>query len=386
MQRYEHLLARLNNRDLSRSPNPDLAYQVTDKLYTQVGDLYVRQGNPAAALAAYRSALQDAEQGHETADPSLYARVVHALLLCGKTDEARAQAADAVLRCHASGGSITLLREICRETHQSGGAIDVLNRLHAQDPGSKPILFALADVIRAEGTPSDADALLARAADEAPGDGQIVRKRAELHQAGGDLSGAARVLIEATARHPALAGELQDIWQRLLQPSEPLARERLNVAALQALPVRPGAEAARAFAVALYAERWPKRATARAALADALRGKPAFAPAFRARLDQIWSDGSQTREAQLRRTDELCDAAARAGDASLAAELRGREMLLNGDEPGGVAAIADAVRLAGEHPAMGRRTGRRTPISSSPSPVPTGASVTMPRSSGSSAR
>jgi tetratricopeptide (TPR) repeat protein len=351
LQRYEQLLARLNNRDLSHSANPDLAYQVTDKLYTQVGDLYVRQGNPAAALAAYRSALSDAEQSHEVADPSLYARVVRALLLSGKIEEARAQAADAVLRCHASIESVTLLRETCRQTHQPGGAIDALNRLHAANLGDKPILFALADVMRAGGKASEADALLARAADQAPGDGQIVRKRAELHQADGDLPGAARVLIEATARRPALAGELQDMWDRLLQPSDPVTRERLSLSALGGLSVRPGGEAARSYAVSMYAERWPKRTTARTALAEAIRGKPAFAPAFRDRLDQIWSDTSQTRDSQLRRTDELCDAATRAGNACLAAELRGRELLMSGDEAGGVAAIADAVKLAGDGPA-----------------------------------
>jgi len=351
LQRYELLLARLNNRDFSHSPNPDLAYQVTDKLYTQVGDLYVRQGNPTAALTAYRSALEDAEQGHEVADPNLYARVVRALLLCGKVDEAQAQAADAVLRCHGTGESVTLLRETCRETHQPGGAIDALKRLYARDPGNKPILFALAEVMRAESKSSDADQLLARAADQSPGDGQIVRKRAELHQSDGDLPGAARVLIEATARRPALAGELQDMWERLLQPSDPLTRERLSLTALAALPVRSGAEAARSHAVAMYAERWPKRATARAALVEAIRSKPAFAPAFRERLDQIWSDASQTPASQHRRTDELCDAATRAGDACLAAELRGREMLMSGDEAGGVAAIADAVKLAGDQPA-----------------------------------
>jgi Flp pilus assembly protein TadD len=315
-----------------------------------VGDLYVRQGNPTAALAAYRSALSDAEQGHEAADPSLYARVVRALLMSGKVEEARAQAADALLRCHASVESVTLLRETCRQMHQPGGAIDALHRLHAQHPGDNPILFALADVIRAEGKASDADALLARAADQAPGDGQLVRRRAEMRQADGDFPGAARVLIEATARRPALAGELQDMWDRLLQPSDPIIRERLNLTALEGLAVRPGAEAVRSYALALYAERWPKRAMARAALAQALRMRPAFAPAFRERLDQIWSDSSQTRELQLRRTDELCDTATRAGAESLAAELRGRELLLSGDEPGGVAAIADAVKLAGDGP------------------------------------
>jgi len=244
LQRYEQLLSRLNNRDLSRSANPDLAYQVTDKLYTQVGDLYLRQSNPTSALRAYRAALSDAEQGHEMADPSLYARVVRALLLSGKIEEARAQAADAVLRCHANIESVTLLRETCRQTHQPGGAVDALNGLHARDPSNKAILFALADVMRAETKASDADALLARAADQSPGDGQVVRKRAELHQIDGDLPGAARVLIEATARRPALAGELQDMWDRLLQPSDPVARERLSLPALASLSLKPGAEAA----------------------------------------------------------------------------------------------------------------------------------------------
>jgi tetratricopeptide (TPR) repeat protein len=348
LERYELLLTRLNNRDLSHTANPDLAFQVTDKLHTQVGDLYMRQNNPAAALGAYRSALHDADQAHEAGDPGLYARIVRADLLCQNVAQAQAEAADAVRQCRASPESIALLSETCQETHQAGGVSAALTRLHEQFPGEKPILFALIDVMRAQGKASDADHLLSVAVDQAPGDGPIVRKRAELHQIDGDLSGAARVLIEATARQPALAGELADMWDRLLQPSDPVTRERLSLSALRGLPVKAGAEASRSYAVALYAQRWPKRAAARAALDDAVRATPAFAPAFRDRLDQIWSDASQTRESQLRRTDELVDAATRAGDASLAAELRGRKMLITGDQAAGAAAIADAVKLAGD--------------------------------------
>ena len=199
--------------------------------------------------------------------------------------------------------------------------------------------------------------MLAQAGAQSPADGEIVRRRVALCESAGDLPGAARLLVEATARRPDLAGELQDAWARLLRPE---CHDRLGLRELQDLQVPAGARAAKSLGVAYAAQAWPRKSLARAALADAVAQRPVFAPAFRERLEQIWDDAGVAADARMKASEELADAAAQAGEASLAAELRGRALLRKGDAPGAAAAMAEAVKLTGAPAAGSRRRPRRS--------------------------
>lgn len=342
---FEQVLKRLADRGGPRGMAHDTASQVAGRLQQEVGDLYLKRGDPERALAAYR--LAAGAGGDDPEDFELQARMVRALMASGRMQEAATRAANLVARSRASADSVVLLREVYRAVGRENDAATELAHLHEEKPGDRAILFALADVLRTDGKWAEADKLLAKAADLAPNDAEVVRRRFGLYETAGDLDGAARLLIEATARRPDLAGELTESWNRLLRTEN---RDRLTPDGLGRLAVAPGAEAARAYAVNRAAASWPRRALAKAVLAEALKARPAFPPAYRQRLDDIWDDDGLSADSKAKAGEELAAAADHADNAALAAEIRGRSLTRQGDAAGGAAALAEAIKLDGSVP------------------------------------
>ena len=198
-----------------------------------------------------------------------------------------------------------------------GGAERELARLHEQDPSDRPVLLALADVLRADGRGDEADRVLLGAAAARPRRRPLVRKRAELREADGDLQGAARLLIEATARPAAdCRAKSQDVWDRLLRPADPVNRRRLTLRDLQAMPVAAGGRSRPA----------PRRLALRGPLAAPGAGaggpgpgdrRPAGLPAGLPRPAgaDLGRPVRRRAKSQVRRAEQLCDAAEKAGAA-----------------------------------------------------------------------
>jgi tetratricopeptide (TPR) repeat protein len=343
LAQYERLLRRVSDFGLSRNTSPELAARLTGRLFVQVGDLYMRQGNPASALAAFEQAM------HDEGDMEVRARIVHAQLALGRNPQAIAGAVNAVRHSHASPESIALLCEAFRAAGNEKGAPIELSRLHASAPGDRSILFALADVLRAADRIDEADRLLERASQRLSGDAEIVRRRFALHESESDAAVAARVLIESLARSPKIAGQVQELWLRLRNDAD---ASGLTLERFQSLPVSNGASAARLYAVARLAQLWPRRDLAKSAMIQAARQRPVFAPALRERLQAILEDTRLTAEARTRGGDEVIQLAEDGGDPALAAELRGRALMSRNDIAGGAAALAEAIRLGGNGPEL----------------------------------
>jgi predicted Zn-dependent protease len=340
-------------------------------VHVLLGDLYLRQDRPAAALAAYRRA--EAAGGRD--DPDVSGRLVVGLLASGRVDEGLRRAADEVVRFRGSGSSVTVLREAYKAVGRPGGAADALRQAHRRRPADLPVLFALCDVLAADDRAADgkpppagqpaargrtttkpptttaraaeAEGLLAAAWRRTAGDPAVLRRRVTLRLSAGDDRGAVGLVVDALADHPALAGQLEPTWEELFSPAY---RGRMTPDLALTVPVPPGRaatrwQAARAYVAWAMAARWPRSAVARAALADAVAARPPFPPAFRARLAEVLAADARPAAARRAAADELATTAKAAGDPALAAELLGRAALWEDDAAAAVALLTESVAL-----------------------------------------
>jgi tetratricopeptide (TPR) repeat protein len=343
LEQYARLLRRVQGRTLSLRNNPQLAFLITDRLYVDIGDLYFRNGQFADALVAFEPAAR-----RDPSDFNLETRVVRALVGLQRYDDASRRAADVVVRFRASKQSLDLLREVHQAAgDQSAGAADALARMLGERPADTTILFALVELLREEGRWAQAEGSLAAAFERSPGDVSVLRRWLELRLERDDPEGAARLLVESLASHPDLANEVNELWPEVITPAR---ANRLRLAQLQALGVFPSQSAAKELAVATVAEDLGRRAVVAESLRRAVTAMPTFAPAFRARLKEVWVQRGTDEAEKVRLTDELVAAAS--SDAALADEIRGLSLLYRKRDKEAAQAFAKAIAAARSAPPM----------------------------------
>ena len=350
---YERLDARLGNPGLALRQHPEIAFLIArpELLRLQAADSYEKMGRPDKALAAYEAAAKKDPGSFE-----LRARVTRALVALKRYDEAAAQAADAVARFRASPASVALLRETQGGAAGAGGLVGQLRRLVARRPRDRSLVFALADVMRAEGQAEEARAVLRKAGEGAPGDPEVVRRLYELERdAAGDGTGAALFLVEWSARYPDAVHLLGDHWDDLLRQGGGKRTGMREVRALAApadAPPRWGA--AKDFWVAHVARLRHRRDVAREALRRAADARPVFEPALRAWAGWDRTELGLTAAERESAVEQLAAAVGRevgnAGADAMAEELRGMRRLTARDFAGARERLAKAVALSGASP------------------------------------
>jgi tetratricopeptide (TPR) repeat protein len=385
---YDRLLGRLRNPSFALRGDPEVAYLLArpDLLTLQVAESCEQVGRFEEALAAY-----DAAAKRDPNDFGLRARAVRALLAMGRSDDAIARAAEAVSRSDGDPAALDLLAETSRSAGREGAVAQALYALRRARPHDRGVLFALADVLRREGKPGEASDLLRPEAEANPPAAGAVRR---MYECATDLDAsgiaAARFLIGWSARHPDAVHLVAERWDDLIRPTRV---PRVDLRTLQRITRGPGRiddvarwEAAKWYWVAQVARLRHRQDVAREAMRRAVGGRAVFAPALRAdggEAPETEADaGRDDTNADARNDahsgddaggegDDLAARAAAAGDAALAAELRGRSLMarkrfaearklldeaaaLGGASPNLHFARALAARGAGDHAAFER--------------------------------
>lgn len=319
---YAQLLGRLSHNSRAIRSNPELNYLLVrpDLIYFQMGLLYDKLGDAEHAAQAYELALRH----DDGSNFDLQARIVRALASAGKTNQALSRAADLVVRFRANADSLALLREIHRDSGGEAGMVDELYRLHRQKPLDHAILFALADILNADGRQAEAEKLLLEQAQHRPGDLEVVNRLYRLYNQRNDVASAARLLLCAIADQPDNLRDTGPMFADLLRLSR---RGRLRLADLQRLEVPPAARSARLYWVSRVADMWNRDALSRSAMEEATKIDPPFAPAYRAIVNQYWTrpdwDDAQKADA----CEKLAAHADNADAPALAAEVRALSLL-----------------------------------------------------------
>jgi tetratricopeptide (TPR) repeat protein len=347
LEQYSKLLRRVQGRTFSLRSDPHLAFLITDRLYVDIGDLYARNGQFEEALAAYEPAAR-----RDPSDFDLEARVVRMLSGLHRDEEAAQRAADAVVRFRASKASLDLLREV-----RPGNPAAELAKMHKIRPADTTLLFALIELLREDNRWAEAEGFLLEQAVRAPADFGVIRRWFFLRLEREDPQGAARLLIEALSAKSDLAPEIEDLWADAVSPAR---ASHLRMSDVRDLPVLPFQAAAKELAIASVADVFNRDAVKEAALIRAVAIIPPFAPAFRARLSQIWHERDTAADDVERNklTESLLAAAG--ADPALVNELRGlsqlysnqpkpaAEFLAKSTSPAGVLSYAQALRTAGD--------------------------------------
>lgn len=341
LEMYERLMARLRGAQFAARMNPQIATLLSrpDVLALHVAALYEKNRTFAPALALLRQVSARA-----TDDFDLQARIVQDEAAAGEPDKAAKDAADLVAEFHADPKSVALLSDVA-----GGDAAALLQKLHESNPVDRDLTYALADVLMSRDRVADAGKVLAEAAKRWPDDPRLLHRQIDLLRSGNNLKGAARLAIEALGRRPDHEIELTPIWDSLSNASP---HGKLRVADVQPLSVAPAAEAARLVLLARLAEIDHRDGLERQSLAKAVNARPVFAPAFREMLALIWADDGRTKQQKIDDSSDLAKKAKEAGDASLAAELRGQALLDLGETQAAATEFAAAVKAQNRSPEL----------------------------------
>jgi tetratricopeptide (TPR) repeat protein len=339
LQMYERLLSRLQNPRLAVRINSQVAQLLShpDTLAVHVAALYEKNRAYAAAVQ-----LLSAISVRQPSNYVVRARIARDAAAAGNRELALHEATELVSRMHANQASVMLLREVAGED-----AAGVLQKLRNANPQDRDLVYALSDVLRAEGRTSDASRELADAAGTWPDDLRLIHRRVDLMHAAGDLQGGARLVIQSLAQRPDHELELAPLWDSLMRP---LPGGALRLKEAQAVDVPAQCRAAKLLLVARSAEIGHHDAIERDSLRRVIDIRPLFMPAWREMLALIWADESRTPEQKADASRKLAEEAARAGGAGLAAELRGQALLNQGQSQPAAAEFAAAVQ-AGNHSA-----------------------------------
>ncbi|MCS7034523.1 MAG: tetratricopeptide repeat protein [Phycisphaerae bacterium] len=326
IEQYEKLLWRLSRRSLAIRGSPDVAALANrpEPLQLELAKLYEKRGDRRRAIGLYQ---RIAEKAPDAPEPQ--ARLIRAQIAAGEIESARKRARELVSRWNANALSVELLRDACRAAGDESQAIAELQRMHAENPGNRSVLMALADVLAAEGRHAEAEKLISDAAG-ASGGFDLLRKLVRLYSARNDTSAAARLLIENSVRRPEACTELWELWQPLIRSWRVNA---LGPEELLRLQVPESHRPAQLFWAAVVAQgtarpspqRVPPRLfTARRLMQQAVEAEPLFEPAYRARVRQIWNPPqyeTTSVEAQQAQTAELAARARRGGREALALQI-----------------------------------------------------------------
>jgi tetratricopeptide (TPR) repeat protein len=364
LDQYDVLLRRLQNPSLTIRQNPELAYLIDrpELMYVQIGELYEKHGDYAEALKAYQPA---AERDPDNLD--LQARIARMLASLGRHDAALALSADLIVRSHATPDSLADLADVCRRLNLPGGAVDELRKLHEQRPKDRPILFALVDMLVAQGDQPQAEQCLARAWEKSPADVQIIRRLVPMYRQHGAVMEAARVLVIALAHDPDALGNLAPLWNDLLRANAARTggTSRLRLAMLQGMHFAPNAQAAKEFWISRLAQVDHRDALATAALRRSVSAVPPFAPAYRALLAETWANDGLSNQQKIDASDHLVAAVNHGGNTSLATELRGLSLLNQKQSDAAGEAFAKVIQQGNKSPDLlltyavtGRKPGK----------------------------
>jgi tetratricopeptide (TPR) repeat protein len=364
VQVYDRLLRRLETPSFAMRADPEVAYLLVrpELLRLQAAESFEKVGRYEEALRTY-----DAAAARDPNELALRARAVRVLLAMRRFDDAVARAADAVAHLGPGAGALDLLKEACRASGNEDQVVEQLQRLRRQRPRDNAVLYALADVLRGEGRSNEAFDFLRPAAEANPpraeAVGRMYRCAVDLDRTG---RAAARFLIGWSARHPDGVHLLSGLWDDLLRPGQ---SPRVGLRMLESLapgepagrgaPERARWEAARWFWVTQVAKLRHRQDVARAALRSALSGDVVFAPAFRSasgraaqagEADEQEGDSAPGVDAPVASADDLAKRAAAAGDAALAAELRGLALLNQKQYAAARKQLDEAANLGGASP------------------------------------
>lgn len=346
LDRYAMLLQRLESPSFTIRSNPELGYLINrpELLYVQIGQLHQKHGDYEAALRIFRLAVQR--------DPSnfdLQKQVVLATLAAGDRAVATQRASEIVSSFRASTESLDLLREVYADAGGEAAVVRVLEDLHKQKPEDRAILFTLVELLRNTSRGIDAEQLLADSLRTSPRekDKELVGKLMALKLDRDDVIGATRLLVDTIARRPDLVSELDPLWADLMRSGR---KNRLRLSALQNLQVPSESEAAKLYLISRMAQAWNRDLLARSSIEKATKLSPAFPPAFRGAVADIWQrpdfDLTQRRDA----SDALIKSVEAGGHAALAAELRGLVAITQSDMENGVRQLEQAIQLGSKDP------------------------------------
>lgn len=341
LEMYERLLARLRGAQFAARMNPQIAVLLSrpDVLAMHVAALYEKNHSFAPALSLLRSVA-----AHAPGDFDLQARIVRDEASAGEPGKAAKDAADLVVQFHADAKSVALLSDVAGED-----AVRLLLKLHDSNPVDRDLTYALADILTSRDRTADADKVLTEAAKRWPDDPRLLHRQIDLLRSRDDMKDAARLAIDAFARRPDHEIELTPLWDSLSRASP---YGKLRVAVVQPLSVPTASEAARLVLLARLAEIEHRDGVERDALASAVNARPVFAPAYRESLALIWSDEGRTKQQKIDDSRDLANAAGKAGDAGLAAELRGQALLDLGEAQPAATEFAAAVKAGNRSPEL----------------------------------
>jgi tetratricopeptide (TPR) repeat protein len=344
LRQYESLIHRLERVSMSSRTSPELAYFAKHPqiLYTEIGELYEKAGQPAEAMQAYQAALSSDKENGELAK-----RVVRMQAAAGHRAEAKARAATMVAKSHGSPDSLEFLKEIYQSAGDSKGLTQTLEKLAHDQPGDRLTFYALLDQLTLVGRGAEAEKRLVAAARDSKSDADYIRRLFSLYQGRGDLEGAMRLLVDSLADRPDSLRDIGPLWAELLKPTR---HGRLRLYTLQHMTIPPREEPARLFWVSRLAEVWNRDALSRSALQQAAEIMPPFAPAYRTLIGEHWAKADWDEKQKAAACQLLIDAAASHGDAALGAELRGRMLLLQDHPAAAAEAFTEAESLGNQSP------------------------------------
>lgn len=335
LDRFELLLSRLTRGEVERSD--EVARLLNHRLFMQIGDLYLKRDQPAEALRAYRTA-EGTPGGAQDID--VQSRIVRAMMLDGQVTQGMARAADVVRQFGASPAALGLLRDVYSAIGRPEGIVSVLSDLHRQHPDDRLLLFALCEVLAADGRFGDAEEKLTVAWQRSSGQPALLvwwfRLRFDR-----DPESAVRLLADLLADTPQAAGQIEPVWSRLISAE---GRSAMSIDRLAAMKASNPTRAAHAFIVHRVARDWPRSTLADRSLRAALAERPVFPPAFIARADEILAGTTLPLATRIAAVTELATAAELAGAPGLSDLLQGRMALARGDLPEATTCFAAAAR------------------------------------------
>ncbi|HEX5241902.1 MAG TPA: tetratricopeptide repeat protein [Tepidisphaeraceae bacterium] len=314
---YRRLVSRLQspNMAMRMSGEADVLMDHLGALHGEIGDLLLKLRRAKEGEAEYAEALKI-----DPDDFDLREHIVRAQLVEKKWALAQQDALDSVMRFRASAQSLRLLREAYRASGEENRLADVLANTYQNQLSNRSLLYALADLLHQQHEDAKADQVLAKAQETNPSDISIIRRRMVIFEDRGDMIGAAKLLIAAAAADADLNEELGPLWNELIHPSD---HGNLLLSQLSQIEVPSSQQAVKLVWLARIARVWHREAIAQSARQQALSIQPICRQAYRDEIDNIGELPQIPREQDDATAQLLADRAATAGDAALAAELKG---------------------------------------------------------------
>jgi len=325
---------------------PELSFfeRHPEGIFNQIGKLYERLGNREQALQYFHMVAERSPD-----DFAAQAQVVKSLLDLDRDDAAMQQARELLSKFQASTDSIALLRLVAQTTKNEAAVVNELRSLLVTDPKNRAALFALSEMLQEAGKREDARQVLTNVLTLDPGAIDIIRRVFNAEVAQGDSSAGAKFLIERMTASPAAFSSISELWERLLNDPE---LSPLTIAALLELELPSADEGARQFWVSQMALMSNRTALARSAMEKSVRSSPPFAPAFRARVNQIFSRTDLSAQQRMNECDVLADLARRNGSDSIALQVEAQAFIAQDQAPAAVEKLSAALKGDADSPEL----------------------------------